>query len=192
MMINTLNTDEFSRDVGLRLRALREARGFSQRALAKRAGVTNGFISQIEAAKINTSLSALKRVLDGFPIGLSEFFAYEPENREEIFFAAEELIEIGKDRISYKQVGSSSPSNSLQMLYEVYAPGADTGRVMLSHQGEEVGIVIEGHLEVTVGDQRKILGPGDAYMFKSTAPHRFKALQSHQCVVVSACTPPTF
>ncbi len=63
---------------------------------------------------------------------------------------------------------------------------------MLSHEGEEAGIVMEGHIEITVGDQRKVLGPGDAYMFKSATPHRFKALRNKRCVVVSACTPPTF
>lgn len=191
-MVNTLNTDDFAKDVGLRLRAIREAHGYSQRELAKRAGVTNGFISQIEAAKINTSLSALKRVLDGIPIGLSEFFAYEPERQDQVFFAADELTEIGKGKISYRQVGNNLFGHDLQMLYEVYEPGADTGRVMLSHEGEEAGIVMEGHLEITVGDQRKVLGPGDAYMFKSTTPHRFKALRNNRCVVVSACTPPTF
>lgn len=192
MMVNTLNTDDFSKDVGLRLRAIRQAHGYSQRELAKRAGVTNGFISQLEAAKINTSLSALKRVLDGIPIGLSEFFAYEPERQEQVFFGADELTEIGKGTISYRQVGNSLFGHDLQMLYEVYEPGADTGRVMLSHEGEEAGIVIEGRLEVTVGEERKILGPGDAYLFKSTTPHRFKALRNERCVVVSACTPPTF
>ena len=175
-MVNT--TDDLSRDVGLRLRAIREAHGLSQRELARRAGVTNGFISQLEAAKINTSLSALKRVLDGIPLGLSEFFAFEPQRQDKVFFSADELTEIGKGRISYRQVGNSLFGHSLQMLHEVYEPGSDTGRVMLSHEGEEAGIVIEGRIEVTVDNERKILGPGDAYLFQSTRPHRFKALSN--------------
>ncbi|WP_093808149.1 cupin domain-containing protein [Stappia sp. ES.058] len=187
-----LNTEDFSKDVGLRLRAIRQSHGLSQRELAKRAGVTNGFISQLEAAKINTSLSALKRVLDGIPIGLSQFFAYEPQREEQVFFASNELTEIGKGRISYRQVGGSLFAHDLQMLHEVYEPGADTGRVMLSHKGEEAGIVIEGRLEVTVGEQKKVLGPGDAYLFTSSTPHRFRALRNQRCVVVSACTPPSF
>ena len=96
-MVNT--ADDLSRDVGLRLRAIREAHGLSQRELARRAGVTNGFISQLESAKINTSLSALKRVLDGIPLGLSEFFAFEPQRQDKVFFSAEELTEIGKGSV---------------------------------------------------------------------------------------------
>lgn len=187
-----VNDDEFKKDTGLRLRAVRQAHGLSQRELAKRAGVTNGFISQVEAAKINTSLSALKRVLDGIPISLSEFFEYQPDSTDQVFFRADELVEIGKGKISYKQVGQNLFGRNLQMLFEVYEPGADTGRVMLRHEGEEAAIILEGRLEVTVGDERKVLGPGDAYLFDSKSPHRFKALNNEKCVVISACTPPSF
>ena len=187
-----LNIGGFSKTIGARLRYIRESHGLSQRALAKNAGVTNGTISLIEAGKMNTSVSSLKRVLDGIPIGLSEFFAYEPERSEQVFFSADELVEIGKGRISYRQVGHNLFGHSLQMLHEIYQPGADTGRVMLSHDGEEAGLVLEGRMEVTVGEQRKILGPGDAYMFDSTLPHRFKAVGPSECIVVSACTPPSF
>lgn len=186
------DNDDLARSVGQRLEAIRKAHGLSQRALAKRAGVTNGTISLIESGKMNASLSSLKRVLDGIPIGLSEFFAYEPKRSTQIFFAAEDLTEIGKGRISYKQIGRNLFGRNIQMLYETYQPNADTGRVMLSHEGEEAGIVLSGRLEVIVGEERKILGPGDAYMFDSTIPHRFKAVGLNECIVVSACTPPTF
>lgn len=190
--MDAVNTDDVARSVGRRLEAIRKAHGLSQRALAKKAGVTNGTISLIESGKMNPSVSALKRVLDGIPVGLSEFFAYEPERSGQVFFAAEELTEIAKGRISYRQVGSNLFGHAVQMLYEVYEPGADTGRVSLSHDGEEAGIVLAGRLEVTVGESRKILGPGDAYMFDSRTPHRFRAVGPERCTVVSACTPPTF
>lgn len=184
--------DDFVRTLGPRLRAVRVSRGLSQRALARKAGVTNGTISLIESGRMNPSVSALKRVLDGIPIALSDFFSFEPEPEEQVFFAAEELTEIGRGRISYKQIGGSLFSRQLQILHETYQPGADTGRVMLTHTGEEGGVVISGRLEVTVGDSRKILGPGDAYLFDSHRPHRFRAVGGEPCIVVSACTPPTF
>lgn len=184
--------DAFVRTLGPRLRALRTARGLSQRSLAKRAGVTNGTISLIESGRMNPSVSALKRVLDGIPIGLAEFFSFEPEPEEQVFFSATELTEIGRGGISYRQVGASLFARSLQILHETYQPGADTGRLMLSHTGEEGGVVVSGRLEVTVGEQRKILGPGDAYLFDSRRPHRFRAVGREPCVLVSACTPPTF
>ncbi|NDW03936.1 cupin domain-containing protein [Jiella pacifica] len=179
-------------DVGGRLRYLRMARGLSQRQLAKKAGVTNSTISLIEANATNPSVGALKRILDGLPIGLAEFFAFEPERPQRVFYQAEELVEIGKGAISYRQVGESLFGRALQILKECYQPGADTGKVPLSHEGEEGGVILSGRLEVTVDDERRILGPGDAYYFESRRPHRFRCVGSNPCEVVSACTPPSF
>jgi len=179
-------------DIGSRLRYVRTAHNLSQRALAKRTGVPNSTISLIESNGSNPSVGALKRILDGIPIGLAEFFALEPERPRKAFYAAEELNEIGKGPISYRQVGENLFGRSLQLLKESYQPGADTGKVPLVHEGEEGGIVISGRLEVTVDDERRILGPGDAYYFESRRPHRFRCIGPVPCEVVSACTPPTF
>lgn len=181
-----------SLDIGSKLRALRQARGISQRALAKRVGIPNSTISLIESGQANPSVGSLKRILDGLPIGLAEFFAFDPGATRKVFFAAEELTEIGKGNISYRQVGDGGTSRTIQMLREVYQPGADTGKVPLRHAGEEVGIILAGRLEVTVDGTRKVLGPGDAYCFESTLPHRFRNTGPVPCEVVSACTPPTF
>ena len=181
-----------SLDVGARLRFLRKLHALSQRELAKRAGVTNSTISLIESGQTNPSVGALKRILDGVPIGLAEFFALKPERPQKAFYRADELVEIGKGKISYRQVGDSLFGRALQILKERYEPGSDTGRVPLVHDGEEGGIVLSGRIEVTVDDERHILGPGDAYYFESRRPHRFRCIGPAACEVVSACTPPTF
>ena len=192
-MRNT-SDDSFDLDIGRRLRAFREGAGLSQRMLAKKVEVTNSTISLIESGKVNPSVGALKRILDGIPVRLSEFFAFEPEPEAEpaVFFAAEDLVEIGKGKLSFRQVGANLHGRAMMILQETYDIGADTGRKMYGHEAEEGGIVISGRVEVTVGDQRKILGPGDAYYFDSRKPHRFRQVGPEKCVVVSACTPPTF
>jgi transcriptional regulator with XRE-family HTH domain len=179
-------------DIGGRLRFVRDRHKLSQRELAKRSGVTNSTISLIESNQMNPSVGALKRILDGIPMGLAEFFAIEPEKPRKAFYKAEELTEIGKKPISYRQVGDNLFGRSLQILREHYGPGGDTGRVPLVHDGEEGGIVISGRLEVTVDGERRILGPGDAYYFESRRPHRFRCVGNKPCEVISACTPPTF
>lgn len=191
-MITVNRAGAMDEDVGRRLRALRQARGVSQRELARRVGVPNSTISLIESGRTSPSVGALKRILDGLPIGLAEFFAFAPEESRQVFFAAEELREIGRGRISYQQIGGAGEGRALQMLREIYQPGADTGKIPLRHPGEEMGIVLSGRLEVFVEDQRRILGPGDAYAFESQRPHRFRAVGPEPCHVVSACTPPTF
>ncbi len=179
-------------DVGARLRALRQRHGLSQRELAKRAGVSNAIISLIEQNRSSPSVGSLKKVLDGLPLSLADFFAMESPGRPQVFFAAAELVELAGGRVSYRQVGRDLSGRALQILHERYARGADTGEVLLRHDSEEGGVVIRGRLEVTVGDRRQVLGPGDAYYFDSRVPHRFRNPGDEECEVVSACTPPSF
>jgi transcriptional regulator with XRE-family HTH domain len=179
-------------DVGARLRAVREMSGLSQRSLAKRAGVTNGTISLIEQNRVSPSVGSLRKVLAGIPMSLSDFFAMQAVPRQEVFFQREELLEIGGGDVSYRQVGRDLSGRALQILHERYSAGADTGKALLRHEAEEGGVVIRGQLEVTVGDQRRVLGPGDAYYFDSRLPHRFRNVGDEECEVVSACTPPSF
>jgi transcriptional regulator with XRE-family HTH domain len=178
-------------DVGHRLREVRERSGLSQRALAKRSRISNATISLIESGKLNPSVAALKRILDGIQMDLSTFFATEAFESEPVVYRKSELVEIGRGKISYWQVGRQLADRSMQILHERYAPGSDTGKVTLHHQGEEGGVVIRGHLELTVDGERHVLGPGDAYYFDSTRPHRFRNAGSEECEIVSACSPPS-
>jgi transcriptional regulator with XRE-family HTH domain len=179
-------------NIGARLRALRLMHGLSQRELAKRAGVSNAIISLIEQNRTSPSVGSLKKVLDGLPISLADFFAMELAPSRQTFFAPTDLAEIAGGEISYRQVGRDLAGRALQILHERYEPGADTGETMLRHSAEEGAVVIRGRIEVTVGDQRRVLGPGDAYYFDSRLPHRFRNIGEEVCEIVSACTPPSF
>ena len=82
-------------DVGARLRSVRTTFGLSQRELARRAGVTNGLISLIEQNRVSPSVSSLKKVLDGVPMSLAEFFTLDLSAAPQAFFGADELVELG-------------------------------------------------------------------------------------------------
>lgn len=178
--------------IGRRLRDVRERLVLSQRQLARQSGVANATISQIEAGKLNPTVSMLKRILDGIPISLGEFFADEFELRDKVFFRASELTEIADGGVSYRQVGTKLGNRAIQLLEECYQPGAGTGKHALTHDGEECGILLRGRLEVTVGEETAVLTRGDAYYFKSNQPHRFRNTGNEPCELITACTPPTF
>jgi mannose-6-phosphate isomerase-like protein (cupin superfamily) len=78
------------------------------------------------------------------------------------------------------------------ILREIMPPGSDTGKDMLSHEGEEGGVIIKGQIELTVADEVRVLGPGDAYYFESKSPHRFRNVGKTEAILVSANTPASF
>ena len=59
--------------------------------------------------------------------------------------------------VVYEVGGSSSPEDSF-----------------IRHAGREYGLVLSGRLEVTVGFETRVLGPGDSISFDSTTPHRLR------------------
>ena len=179
-------------DLGARLAWLREAHGLSQRELAKRAGVTNGTISLIEKNLTSPQIASLRKILAVFPISIAAFFSMNLRDDNQIFFSREDLVEMGGKNISLRLVAGQNRTRKIQLVHERFAPGSDTGKQMLRHEGEEAGVVIRGQIEVTVGRQKRRLGPGEAYYFPSSLPHRFRNLGPEECEVVSAATPPTF
>jgi transcriptional regulator with XRE-family HTH domain len=178
-------------DVSARLKAVRQQHGLSQRELAKRAGVTNGMISLIEQGRVSPSVASLKKVLGGIPMSLAEFFTMDPAGTPQVFFAATELVELAEGEVSLRLVAAHRPGRRMAILHEVYEPGADTGSEMLSHAGEEGGIVVAGRVEVTIAGQTRVLGPGDGYYFSSAMPHRFRNRGRERCEIISASSPPT-
>ncbi len=179
-------------DVGSHLRAVRQLHALSQRELAKRAGVTNGLISLIEQNRVSPSVGSLKKVLDGIPMTLADFFTFDPSGKPQVFFGSAELTEIGMGNVQLRLVGSRLTRRSMSILHERYPAGADTGVEMLAHAGEEGGVVVSGRIELTVGSETRSLSAGDAYYFRSNMPHRFRNTSLEFCEIVSASSPPTF
>src|SRR4030095_2643160 len=128
-------------DVGAHLRAVRTMYGMSQRELAKRAGVTNGLISLIEQNRVSPSVSSLKKVLDGIPMSLAEFFTLDLSATPQVFFGRDELTDLGDRTVSLRLVAARRPKRAMAILHERYAPGADTGADMLRHEREGGGVV---------------------------------------------------
>ena len=183
-------------NIGKRLQELRKLHGLSQRELAARAGLTNGTISLIEQNKTSPSVASLKSLLDALPMSMAEFFAIiEEDEQATYFYGVDEFIEIApqseEPAVSLRQLGNAS-THALQILDETYPAGADTGPEFLAHAGEEAGIVTIGEIEITVGEQVKVLKAGEGYLFDSRLPHRFRNISDATCRIISACTPPTF
>jgi transcriptional regulator with XRE-family HTH domain len=178
-------------EVGKQLRAVRTAFGLSQRELAKQAGVTNGMISLIEQDRVSPSIGSLQKILAAFPMTMAEFFTRDMEGQEDVVFRASDLPDVGTGDIRYRLVAASRRDRNMSILSETYEPDTDTGEDLLSHSGEEGGVIIEGELELTVAGKTWLLGPGDAYYFDSRLPHRFRNTGDTPARIVSANSPPT-
>ncbi|SFB18759.1 transcriptional regulator, XRE family with cupin sensor [Rhizobium sp. NFR07] len=186
---NAADEAEGEFNVGDRLRLVRTQHDLSQRALAVKAGVTHSLVSLIEKNKVSPSVASLKKILEAIDYPLTDFFALTLPPVDQIFYRADELTPLSTGQLTLLQVGDAK-ARSLQIFHSFYEPGADTGETMLAHEAEEGGVVIAGELELTVGTQTRILKRGDAFLFNSRLPHRYRNVGRERCEIVGACTPP--
>ena len=181
-------------DVGQRLRDVRKKTGYSQRELAKRAGVTNSTISMIEKNSVSPSVSSLKKVLSGIPMSLMEFFDAEDSAKVEIpiVYPKEALLDSSVNEIEWKLVGKSFPNRQMSFLVERLPPDSDTGADMYVHECEEAGYVLSGKFELTVDGEIFIIEAGQGYYFDSRRQHRFRNPFDEDCRLISCTTPADF
>lgn len=57
------------------------------------------------------------------------------------------------------------------------------------HPHEQLGIVLEGQMELTLGEETRLLSPGDAYTIPPNLPHSARTLDQ-SCVVLDIFSPP--
>src|SRR5213594_792071 len=93
-------------DIGSRLKHSRLNTGLSQRALAKKAGVTNGLISQIEQNRISPSIASLKKILDVLSLSLADFFTTDDGRAPDFFYERKQLPNLGSGDVAIFLVGA--------------------------------------------------------------------------------------
>lgn len=158
--------------IGARVRSLRRERGLTIEQIAAATGLTKGFISQLERDRTQPSLSSIARICDALGIGLSQVFEREPapalvrrDERPEIdlYFPTSNHLLSGRDEPRFQAIES------------VVAPGAGAGDELYSLPGEvEFVYVLEGTLELQIGDETHVLQEGDALTYELAKPHTWR------------------
>jgi transcriptional regulator with XRE-family HTH domain len=176
--------------LGDRLRERRKALGLTLQTVAERAGLTAGFISQVErglAAPSLSSLTAISRVLD---MDASEVFAQPPTPGPLTKQGQRPVWGIDPARMSYERISSSFPGNVLRAVIIHEAPGHRSEPI--SHEGEELFFVLSGALTVELDGVRHVLGPGDSIHFASRRVHSTWNHTKATTTILHTCTMDVF
>ncbi len=153
-------------------------------------------MSKIECDKATPSLRTLHRIVRVLDTSIASLFGetaadevtvYRGGARPEIIINAQD----GADPIRLERVTPFVDGQSLEGNVHVVSQGADSGGA-ISHQGEEVGYVLEGELELTVASTTYYLAPGDSFYFRSELPHSYRNIGSGTARILWVNAPPTF
>ncbi len=178
--------------VGRRLKDLRLKTGISQRELARRAAQSPAAVSAIELDKVSPSVATLKRVLEAMGVSLGEFFSVDPDEAPGAFFGPDDMTDVSLGPIHYHQLGRSPLQTPLRLVQVRADPGSDTGLVSNRVDTDEIGYVLSGRIEVTIGSDTRVLSSGWGYVAKGSLPQRFRNHFDEPCAYVFVTSQPGF
>lgn len=177
-MIDAVSDGDNELQVGARVRYARASKGMRARELAERAGCTESMISKIENDKVVPSLLMLQRIVQCLQIDLTTFFGLAPQSSRMIQREGErplthtDPIRRGSG-IRYERLVPFGSGNMLEANIHVVDPGGFKVDD-ITHQGEALGYVLEGQLELTIDGSTYLLGPGESFFYKAHLTTRYR------------------
>jgi transcriptional regulator with XRE-family HTH domain len=180
--------------IGGQIRELRKGKGRTLQQVADAAGISVGYLSQIERNQSQLPIGVLKKICDALDVHMNWFFQpsadVPPEERDIIVRAANRRKLTFTGLGIHEELLSPNLGGPLELLMSTIEPGADSGDY--SHDGAEAGLVISGTLDLWIGNNFFVLGAGDSFSFKSTDTHRCANSGSEPAKVVWVITPPHY
>ena len=159
---------------GEKIRAVRERKRLTLKAVATAAGVSESLVSQIERGRVSPAIDtllALARVLD---IRLEYLFEeYDRHGSVQVIRPGERRT-IHEDAAVYEEVSRPSEQDGQHSIesYLITLPvGEATHRGHYGHPGKEMGYVLEGRARLKYEDREYELEAGDSVTFSAGAPH---------------------
>jgi len=182
--------------IGAKLKQARKAQRLRMRELADRVGCSESLISKIENDRITPSLHMLHKIVTELGTSIGAMFAENKPGNDVVSREGERPI-VSVDAIG-RQDGQGIRLECLvqngELLYgsiHIVDPGGSSGGC-ISHVGEEVGYVLEGEVDMTIGDQTYRLKKGDSFFFPSDTPHGYSNPGKVVARVLWVNTPSTF
>jgi len=157
--------------IGARVRHARLLSGILMRELAEKVGCTESTISKIESGRVIPSLPMLQRLIEALNRDFSSFFGADLNSPGLVQKAGERpIIQTDPLRqgtgVAYERLVPFGAGNLLEANVHIVEPGGEKND-QITHQGESLGFVIEGRLELTIEATVYQLGPGDSFFYKN-------------------------
>lgn len=171
-------------DIGPSLKRIRLQKGLTLRELALSTKLSIGFLSNLERGINNPTISSLSKVCQALGTNLVDFLQnprqeqgliVRKHEREKYFYSK-------SSGITYELV--SVERKALRAVCITAEPGGNYGKVPIGHEGEELGIVLSGSLEITVEDETFTLNEGDSIYIDANVPHKYRNTGEFDCVTL--------
>ncbi len=168
--------------IGKRVKKFRELKGISLEELSSRTGLSLSFLEEMEKGTIFPSLGPILKIARALGTRLGTFI--------DDYLSEDPLVVRGKDRemeisafrgkaspisLRFYSLGRGKTDRHMEPFFVEVLPEARDDDFS-THEGEEFIVVLEGEIEVTYGEEKYVLEPGDSIYYNSAVPHKVCAV----------------
>jgi transcriptional regulator with XRE-family HTH domain len=171
--------DEQIKQIGERLKGLREVLDISTKEVAELCGITIAEYEKMENGEADLSVSNLEKISKKYGITL-DVLMFGEEPRMNSYFLTRKGSGMSVERTKaykYQSLASGFRERKADPFMVLVEPKPnDEFLPQNSHEGQEFDMVTEGRMELTIKNNKLILNEGDSIYFDSMQPHCMRAL----------------
>src|SRR5438270_1176659 len=167
-------TDSIARAIGDRVKQGRGSRGWTLDQLAERSGVSRRMLVSIEQGSANPSIATLLRISDALGIGLPALVDVERSPGLRVTRAgAAPVLWRGKLGGRAALVAGTEPPDVTELWDWTLGPGESHSSEAHTAGTRELLLVLDGQLELRVGQHAEVLATGDSASFAGDLAHEY-------------------
>lgn len=179
--------DEVSEALARRIRLEREARGWSQAALADASGVSKATVSKIERSEMSPTASTLVRIAGAFDLTLAGLLLKAEQDESNLTRKAEQAIWRDPDSGYTRQQVFMQPHHPVELVKVELPAGAQVTMPVSSYAHiRQVVWVLKGQLTIQEGPRQHQLNQGDALGFGPPSEVTFMNASTAPCTYAVA------
>ncbi len=156
-------------------------------------GARLSMISKIEAGKVMPSLPMLNKMVHALDRDMASFFGLKIDEYK-LVQKPEDRLKVPVDAlrggtgVTYERLVPVAAGNLLEANVHVVAPGGEKVD-LITHQGEAVGYLVSGTIELTIDDTTYLMTPGDSFFFKAYLTNNYRNVGPDEARIIWVNTP---
>ena len=163
--------------IGKRLMNLRKNKKLTLKNLANETGLATRYISQVEKGEVIPPVAVLLQLSRALEIDSSILLKEEKARSQK---KSTDDYQRRTEDYTYETLTPEARHKHLRAFKVFIDPRSDHKGVSYQHLGEEFQYVLKGKIEVMVGENRNILGPGDCLHFNSSIVHKLRNISEEK------------
>jgi transcriptional regulator with XRE-family HTH domain len=188
----TQDDQSMSQQLGLRVRAAREAKGLSLAQLSEKSGIPDATLSRIENNKMSPTFGLLARVMMGLEIDWVDLMGAQSLAQGEPLLSFAEPGGGTKTQVrgsTARVLHQQDTARNMQLLVDVRWRDLAEAGGLIGHKGEEFCYVLSGKLILHLqGHPPRVMKAGASALFQSSIPHAYLAGSSEGARILLVVT----